>query len=111
MKDFRDWLQKDLFVELWETRPTLTDKKLEDDSVVKEAVIGSDNKPVLVTRLRGIIRINTMEFSMKPELTAEDVTFHKKVFFFDQKYLQVPEFTSRNYFNHLKDQEKEMLAE
>ena len=50
-----DWMREDLILELWETRPRVQDKKLEDGTDVKEVVMDSaTNKPVIDKRLRGV---------------------------------------------------------
>lgn len=50
----REWLRKELLIELWETRPRVTEKKLEDESIVKEVVLNSEGRPVIDKKLRGV---------------------------------------------------------
>lgn len=52
--ELREWMKKDLIVELWETRPKIVEKKLEDESVIKETVFNESNKPVIEKKLRGV---------------------------------------------------------
>lgn len=37
--ELREWLRKEIIIELWETRPKVMEKKLEDETVVKEVVL------------------------------------------------------------------------
>jgi len=39
----RDWLANDLMVELWESRPKVVEKKLEDESIQKEVVLDEES--------------------------------------------------------------------
>lgn len=50
----REWLKRDIEVELWETRPRLIEKKNEDETVVKEVELNASNKPIVDKRLRGV---------------------------------------------------------
>lgn len=34
--ELREWMRKDLVVELWETRPRVVEKKNEDESITKD---------------------------------------------------------------------------
>ncbi len=52
--ELREWMRRDVIVELWETRPRITEKKQEDDSIQKDVVLDSNNKPVIDKRLRGV---------------------------------------------------------
>ncbi len=63
-----EWMKQDQTVELWETRPKIIEKKLEDGSDVKEAQIDSNGKPVIDTRLRGILKVNLSDWIYKAEL-------------------------------------------
>ena len=48
-------MKNDIEIELWETRPKTQEKKNEDETVTKEAVLDLDGKPVIEQRLRGVI--------------------------------------------------------
>jgi hypothetical protein len=52
--DFCEWMKKDLLLELWETRPTIKEKKLEDGTDGKEVVFEANNRPVIDKRMRGV---------------------------------------------------------
>lgn len=52
--NLRNWLRKDIIVELWETRPKVLEKKLEDETTQKELVLDADGTPVIDKRLRGV---------------------------------------------------------
>ena len=41
-------------VTLWESRPKIIEKKMEDESIVKEVVMDEFGRPVIDTRLRGV---------------------------------------------------------
>ena len=57
--ELREWLRRDVLVELWETRPRIIEKKLEDETIVKEVAIDQDsNKPIVDKRIRGILKVN-----------------------------------------------------
>lgn len=56
--ELREWMRKDIVVELWETRPRIVEKKQEDDSVMKEVVLDTDSRPIIDKRSRGVLRIN-----------------------------------------------------
>ena len=43
-----------MLVELWESRPRLAEKKLEDETLVKEVVMNEEGVPVVDTNLRGV---------------------------------------------------------
>ena len=64
----REWIRKDLFIELWETRPQIKETKNQDETITKEVMLDQYNKPLILTRLRGILRINTSEILFKPDL-------------------------------------------
>lgn len=49
------WMKRDLFVELWESRPKLQEKRNEDTlEMYKEVVLNESNTPVIETRMRGV---------------------------------------------------------
>jgi len=51
----REWLRDDLLIQLWESRPRITEKKNEDETVVKEVQIDSDTgKPIVDEKMRGV---------------------------------------------------------
>eukprot|EP00347_Sterkiella_histriomuscorum_P007790 403347554 len=110
--EFREWIRRDLLVELWETRPRIAEKKNEDESVTKEVVINSEtNKPIIDKKLRGILKVQLNHLIQKPELAQEELIYHQKAHFFDPKFKAEPEFMFDNFFVNLKDQEKQILVE
>lgn len=50
----KEWVVKDLFVELYHTRPVTKNKNQEDGSIVQEAEVGSDGHPILKETLIGV---------------------------------------------------------
>jgi hypothetical protein len=56
--ELREWMKRDLIVELWETRPRIVEKKQEDETMAKETVFDENGKPVIDKKLRGVSIIN-----------------------------------------------------
>lgn len=52
--ELREWMRRDLLVELWETRPKITEKRQEDETIVKDVQLEANGKPVIEKRLRGV---------------------------------------------------------
>ena len=50
----REWLKRDIEIELWETRPKTIEKKNDDETITKEVVLEENNKPKIEKRLRGV---------------------------------------------------------
>ena len=63
--ELREWMRRDLIVELWETRPRIVEKKLEDDSMAKETVFDDNGKPIIDKRLRGVIIFSFLYFHFR----------------------------------------------
>lgn len=53
--ELSEWMRNDLFMELWETRPKLIEKRNEETmEIVKEVVLDSSNFPVVESKCRGV---------------------------------------------------------
>jgi len=53
--ELSEWMRNDLFMELWETRPKLVEKRNEETmEMIKEVVLDTNNIPVIETRCRGV---------------------------------------------------------
>ena len=51
----REWIRDDVLISLWETRPRILEKKLEDETIVKEIHIDDESgKPFVDHRMRGV---------------------------------------------------------
>ena len=83
----RDWLRKDVIVELWESRPRVLEKKNEDDSLSKEVQFQENGKPILDTSLKGILKIETSQWIFNNDLKYEDLDNNVRVFFFNENLL------------------------
>ena len=70
----REWLRNDLFLNLWETRPKLIEKRNEETfDLVKEVVLDpATNIPVIETKQRGILRVTLSDWLNKPEFKPEE---------------------------------------
>ena len=109
----REWLRNDLFLNLWETRPKLIEKRNEETSdLVKEVVLDpATNIPVIETKQRGILRVTLSDWLSKPEFKPEEAQYQHKVAFFDTALQAVPEFVYANNYVHLKESERVILLE
>ena len=54
MEKLKEWLTKDLFVELYHSKPVTRDKVQDDGQVQQEVVVGSDGHPVTEETLIGV---------------------------------------------------------
>ena len=51
----REWMRDDVLFYLWETRPRILERKLEDETLLKEVQIDAETgKPFIDERLRGV---------------------------------------------------------
>jgi hypothetical protein len=109
----REWLRNDLFLNLWETRPKLIEKRNEETfDLVKEVVLDpATNIPVIETKQRGILRVTLSDWLNKPEFKPEEAQYQHKVAFFDTSLQAVPEFVYANNYVHLKESERVILLE
>ena len=109
----REWLRNDLFLNLWETRPKLIEKRNEETfDLVKEVVLDpATNIPVIETKQRGILRVTLSDWLSKPEFKPEEAQYQHKVTFFDTALQAVPEFVYANNYVHLKESERVILLE
>ena len=59
-----EWMKQDLLVELWETRPKLTEKRNEEtQEIVKEVVNNAHtNTPIIEKKRRGVRTISPVIF-------------------------------------------------
>lgn len=79
-------MKHDLFLDLWETRPKLAEKRNEETfETYKEVILDANNTPVIEKRHRGILKLNLSEWVNKAELkaTGEENTVHLKMAFYD----------------------------
>lgn len=79
-----EWMKKDLFLELWETRPKLVEKKNDETlEITKEVVLDSNNVPLIEKKQRGIVKVNLSDWINKVELKPEEVQAHQKLSVFE----------------------------
>jgi len=80
----RNWLESDLFVELYMSQPKFHFKIMEEGSTepVKDIVLDDEGKPSIETKMLGVMRVNTSRLVRQAELPAEVTNYHKYNRFF-----------------------------
>ena len=68
----RDYFRKNIWIELWEERPRLSEKPVEGtDEIALEAVLSADNIPETEKRMRGVVRVQTDQWIFGKEILAD----------------------------------------
>ena len=43
--ELRDWLENDIFVEIYRSQPIIVESRTEEEAVIKDVVLGADGQP------------------------------------------------------------------
>lgn len=72
-----------------------------------------DGKPLIETKVSGIMRVNTSRFCVNPKLVdKEDRSYHKNCFFYPTSLGNKPEFSFQNHeLQSLKEKDVKLLCE
>lgn len=112
--DLFNWLRSDLIVELLCSQPVVhTVKSKDDPNVDVKDIKLKDGKPLVETKVSGIMRVNTSRFCVNPKLAEkEDRSYHKHCFFYPANLSNKPEFRFQNHeIQSLKEKDFKLLTE
>ena len=100
----RDYFRKNIWIELWEERPRLSEKPVEGtDEIALEAVLSADNIPETEKRMRGVVRVQTDQWIFGKEILADAQVLRYKYPLYQAKYLERPEFVIASKYIELSE--------
>lgn len=101
-------LMDGMWIELYEEYPLLEEVETPEGEKQNRAVI-RDGNPVFKTAIRGIVKVNTDQWIMNPNLNSTDLIIEHKFYFYKLKYKTIPEFFYDNHTVSFKASEVEAI--
>jgi hypothetical protein len=98
-----------LWIELYEEYPVIAESTTEEGETINRVALDSEGKPMFKTAIRGMLKINTENWILNPNLNSTDLIIHNKFYFYKLKYKTIPEFFYENHSVSFKNSEIEAI--